>query len=92
MNVKYAYNSVGFKTGLDRNTQRAFDRGGFSMSEVHIKGKAAKEVSYSLVNITTDQKNRALALIAEQLETDQNYPLLQKIRRTWTMEKRRGLN
>jgi len=62
-----------FKTGLDRNTQRAFDKGGFSMSEVHIKGKAAKEVSYSLVNITTDQKNRALALIAEQLETDQNF-------------------
>ncbi|WP_342538073.1 glutamate-5-semialdehyde dehydrogenase [Sporosarcina sp. FSL K6-1540] len=41
------------------------------MSEVHLKGKAAKEVSYSLVNITTDQKNKALALIAEQLVADQ---------------------
>ncbi|AMQ06117.1 glutamate-5-semialdehyde dehydrogenase [Sporosarcina psychrophila] len=41
------------------------------MSEVHLKGKAAKEVSYSLVNITTDQKNKALALIAEQLVVDQ---------------------
>ena len=41
------------------------------MSEVHLKGKAAKEVSYSLVNITTDQKNKALALIADQLVADQ---------------------
>ncbi|MEK4403766.1 glutamate-5-semialdehyde dehydrogenase [Sporosarcina sp. FSL K6-6792] len=41
------------------------------MSEVRLKGKAAKEVSYSLVNITTDQKNKALALIAEQLVADQ---------------------
>jgi len=41
------------------------------MSEVNLKGKAAKEVSYSLVNITTDQKNKALALIAKQLVADQ---------------------
>ncbi|WP_186673487.1 glutamate-5-semialdehyde dehydrogenase [Sporosarcina sp. BP05] len=41
------------------------------MSEVHLKGKAAKEVSYSLVNITTAQKNKALALIAAQLVADQ---------------------
>ena len=45
------------------------------MSEVHLKGKAAKEVSYSLVNITTEQKNKALALIAEQLVVDQTYIL-----------------
>ena len=41
------------------------------MSEIHLKGRAAKEVSYSLVNVTTDQKNKALALIAEQLMADQ---------------------
>lgn len=41
------------------------------MSEIHLKGLAAKEVSYSLVNVTTDQKNKALALIAEQLMADQ---------------------
>ncbi|KAA0965467.1 glutamate-5-semialdehyde dehydrogenase [Sporosarcina sp. ANT_H38] len=41
------------------------------MSEVQLKGKVAKEVSYSLVNITTDQKNKALALIADQLMADQ---------------------
>ena len=41
------------------------------MSEVKRKGKIAKQASYSLVNITTGQKNQALALIAEQLVTDQ---------------------
>ncbi|WP_342512155.1 glutamate-5-semialdehyde dehydrogenase [Sporosarcina sp. FSL K6-1522] len=41
------------------------------MSEVKRKGKIAKEASYSLVNITTEQKNQALALIAEQLVVDQ---------------------
>ncbi|MEK5069877.1 glutamate-5-semialdehyde dehydrogenase [Sporosarcina sp. FSL K6-1508] len=41
------------------------------MSEIHLKGRAAKEVSYSLVNVTTDQKIKALALIAEQLMADQ---------------------
>jgi glutamate-5-semialdehyde dehydrogenase len=45
--------------------------GGFSMSEIQLKGKIAKQVSYSLVTITTDQKNKALALIAEQLVADQ---------------------
>lgn len=45
------------------------------MGEVHLKGKAAKKVSYSLVNITTDQKNKALVLIAEQLLADQMFIL-----------------
>ncbi|NYF24896.1 glutamate-5-semialdehyde dehydrogenase [Sporosarcina sp. JAI121] len=40
------------------------------MSEVKRKGQITKEASYSLVNITTDQKNEALELIAEQLLTD----------------------
>ncbi|WP_342504668.1 glutamate-5-semialdehyde dehydrogenase [Sporosarcina sp. FSL K6-2383] len=41
------------------------------MSEVVKKGQLAKEASYSLVNVTTEQKNEALALIAEQLLNDQ---------------------
>ncbi|MER2090584.1 MAG: glutamate-5-semialdehyde dehydrogenase [Sporosarcina sp.] len=40
------------------------------MSEVKRKGQITKEASYSLVNNTTDQKNEALELIAEQLLTD----------------------
>ena len=40
------------------------------MSEVKSKGKVAKQASYSLVNVTTEQKNEALALIAEQLLID----------------------
>ena len=31
-----------------------------------------KQASYSLVNVTTEQKNEALALIAEQLLVDQS--------------------
>ncbi len=42
------------------------------MSEVKRKGLIAKQASYSLVNVTTEQKNEALALIAEQLLVDQS--------------------
>lgn len=42
------------------------------MSEVTRKGKLAKQASYSLINMTTAQKNEALALIAEQLVVDQS--------------------
>ncbi|WP_203246517.1 glutamate-5-semialdehyde dehydrogenase [Sporosarcina beigongshangi] len=42
------------------------------MSEVTRKGQMAKQASYSLVNVTTEQKNEALALIAEQLLVDQS--------------------
>ncbi|WP_318617414.1 glutamate-5-semialdehyde dehydrogenase [Sporosarcina sp. YIM B06819] len=42
------------------------------MSEVTTKGQLAKQASYSLVNVTTEQKNEALALIAEQLLLDQS--------------------
>lgn len=42
------------------------------MSEVHAKGKAAKEASFSLVDISTEEKNEALAKIADQLLVDQD--------------------
>lgn len=41
------------------------------MGEVLFKGKKAKEVSSVLVGTTTEEKNAALLLIAEQLITDQ---------------------
>lgn len=40
------------------------------MSEVKLKGRQAREASYSLAGVTTKEKNEALALIAEQLITD----------------------
>ena len=42
------------------------------MSEVTSKGQLAKQASYSLISMTTAQKNEALALIAEQLVVDQS--------------------
>ncbi|MEK5037997.1 glutamate-5-semialdehyde dehydrogenase [Sporosarcina sp. FSL K6-3457] len=47
------------------------------MSEVTRKGQLAKQASYSLVNVTTEQKNEALALIAEQLLVDQSEILVE---------------
>ena len=41
------------------------------MSEVQIKGKLAKEASFELIGKTTEEKNKALASIAEQLLIDQ---------------------
>src|SRR5690625_3646862 len=41
------------------------------MSEVKTRGKAAKTASYQLVNATTEEKNKSLLLIAEQIVTDQ---------------------
>ncbi|WP_226667959.1 glutamate-5-semialdehyde dehydrogenase [Metabacillus litoralis] len=43
------------------------------MSEVIAKGKAAKEASFVMVDISTEEKNAALALIADQLLIDQEY-------------------
>lgn len=43
------------------------------MSEVTSKGKLAKEASYALVGVTTEEKNEALRLIANQLRTDEAY-------------------
>lgn len=40
------------------------------MSEVITRGKAAKAASYELTNVTTEEKNQALLLIAEQIVTD----------------------
>lgn len=41
------------------------------MSEVQMRGKAAKTASYQIVEATTEEKNTALLLIAEQLIKDQ---------------------
>ncbi|MCM3109498.1 glutamate-5-semialdehyde dehydrogenase [Lederbergia lenta] len=41
------------------------------MSEVKNKGQDAKAASYLLTGVTTDEKNKALQLIAEQLLADQ---------------------
>lgn len=41
------------------------------MSEIVNKGKAAKEASYTLSVATTEEKNEALRLIADQITTDQ---------------------
>src|SRR5699024_10960903 len=41
------------------------------MSEILRKGKAAKQASYELSLATTEEKNKALHLIAEQITTDQ---------------------
>lgn len=45
------------------------------MSEVLQKGKAAKEASFTMVDISTEEKNEALAKIADQLLVDQAYIL-----------------
>ncbi|MBP1970081.1 glutamate-5-semialdehyde dehydrogenase [Virgibacillus natechei] len=41
------------------------------MTEVRKKGQAAKEASYVLTGVTSDEKNAALHVIAEQLVADQ---------------------
>ncbi|TXC90530.1 glutamate-5-semialdehyde dehydrogenase [Metabacillus litoralis] len=43
------------------------------MSEVLAKGKAAKEASFVMVDISTEDKNNALALIANQLIDDKEF-------------------
>ncbi|WP_461178963.1 glutamate-5-semialdehyde dehydrogenase [Virgibacillus ainsalahensis] len=45
------------------------------MSEVESKGKAAKTASYTMMAVTTEEKNEALRLIAEQLVADQKHIL-----------------
>ncbi|MFC4322856.1 glutamate-5-semialdehyde dehydrogenase [Litchfieldia salsa] len=47
------------------------------MSEVRIKGLKAKTASYSLVNVTTDEKNKALKKISEQLLIDKERIIIQ---------------
>ncbi|AZV44048.1 glutamate-5-semialdehyde dehydrogenase [Peribacillus asahii] len=43
------------------------------MSEVIVKGKAAKAASYKMSGKTTEEKNEALAKIADQLLADKDY-------------------
>lgn len=43
------------------------------MSEVLAKGKAAKKASFVMVDISTEDKNKALAFIADQLIVDQDF-------------------
>lgn len=45
------------------------------MGEILRKGKAAKEASYAMVDMSTEEKNHALAKIADQLLVDQVYIL-----------------
>src|SRR5690625_3425510 len=42
------------------------------MSEVIQKGKAAKTSSYLLIGVTTEEKNKALHLVAEQIIADKD--------------------
>ena len=46
-----------------------------TVSEVQVKGKKAKDVSSFLVDISTEEKNVALSLIADQLVVDKVYLL-----------------
>ncbi|WP_342602107.1 glutamate-5-semialdehyde dehydrogenase [Peribacillus sp. FSL E2-0159] len=43
------------------------------MSEVTLKGKAAKKASYQLIGLTTEKKNEALGKIAKQLIIDKDF-------------------
>ncbi|MCM3443880.1 glutamate-5-semialdehyde dehydrogenase [Metabacillus halosaccharovorans] len=60
------------------------------MSEVHAKGKAAKEASFSLVDISTEEKNEALAKIADQLLVDQGM-IIEENRKDLEAGKKNGL-
>src|SRR5699024_1360097 len=52
-------------------TFKYFFREEINMSEVQMRGKAAKTASYQIVEATTEEKNTALLLIAEHLIKDQ---------------------
>ncbi len=47
------------------------------MSEVKRKGALAKQASFDLIGVTTEQKNDALAKIADQLLEDQAYIMIE---------------
>jgi glutamate-5-semialdehyde dehydrogenase len=61
------------------------------MNEVKRKGKAAKQVSYSLANLTTEAKNEALEKIAVQLLKDKNF-LLEENKKDIEHGRRTGLS
>ena len=48
-----------------------------TVSEVQEKGKKAKEVSSLLVGVSTEGKNDALSLIADQLLLDKDFLLVE---------------
>ena len=48
-----------------------------TVSEVQIKGQKAKNVSSFLVDVSTDEKNNALNLIAEQLIVDKDFLIIE---------------
>ncbi|MGQ4667725.1 glutamate-5-semialdehyde dehydrogenase [Metabacillus halosaccharovorans] len=60
------------------------------MSEVLAKGKAAKEASFSLVDISSEEKNEALAKIADQLLVDQGM-IIEENRKDLEAGKKNGL-
>src|SRR5690625_5342678 len=60
------------------------------MSEVIRKGKAAKAASYQLTSVTTEEKNKALALIAEQIVADQAF-ILEENQKDIDLGKENGL-
>ncbi|WP_313430705.1 glutamate-5-semialdehyde dehydrogenase [Siminovitchia terrae] len=62
-----------------------------AVSEVEEKGKAALKASRALVNRSTEEKNRALDLISEQLLKDQDY-ILQENEKDLQAGKERGLS
>ena len=60
------------------------------MSEVIRKGQAAKAASYQLSSVTTEEKNVALALIAEQIVKDQDI-ILKENKKDIDLGKENGL-
>ena len=65
--------------------------GGYEMSEVVVKGKKAKIASQVLVGITTEVKNDALMIIANQLIEDQSY-ILQENEKDIQFGREKGLS
>lgn len=61
------------------------------MSEVLRRGKAAKTASYQIVEATTEEKNTALLLIAEQLITDQTN-IIEANKKDLTIGRENGLD
>jgi glutamate-5-semialdehyde dehydrogenase len=61
------------------------------MGEVLVKGKAAKEASFALVDISTEEKNEALAKIADQLIVDQGF-IIEENKKDLEAGKQNGLN
>ncbi|WP_455675415.1 aldehyde dehydrogenase family protein, partial [Pradoshia sp.] len=50
------------------------------MSEVREKGKTAKEASFAMLNVSTEEKNEALRLIAEKLLSEKDYLIQENLR------------